>query len=109
MCLIIRQPYIRKTLIKSNSAAGARSALSFKHDQELSQSNAEWLLMPATLGWLLHVPIYYPLKKLVENKTKETVFFDSVLFGILLIVYPIYLLLIFSGTFFLVWVAYGPG
>lgn len=42
----------------------------------------------------IHAPLYYPVKKLVQQKTRGTVFYDSVLFGVLLFVYPLYLLLL---------------
>jgi len=51
------------------------------------------LWIPAWIGWLLHAPVYYPLRKLVLNKTRGTVFYDSAIFGGLLIVYPIYWML----------------
>ncbi len=45
------------------------------------------------LGWLVHAPLYYPVKNFVQRKTAGTVFFDSVLFGVLLLLYPLYLLM----------------
>lgn len=45
------------------------------------------------LGWCLHAPLYYPLRNFVARKTAGTVFYDSVLFGVLLLTYPLYLLL----------------
>lgn len=54
---------------------------------------ASWLTtLPAVLGWLLHAPLYYPLKKYTQKKTTGTVYYDSVLFGMLLLGYPLYLL-----------------
>ncbi len=52
------------------------------------------LAIPALLGFFLHIPLYKLVKKLVYAKTKGTVFFDSVLFGLLLILYPLYLILL---------------
>ncbi|MBC7651833.1 MAG: 1-acyl-sn-glycerol-3-phosphate acyltransferase [Deinococcales bacterium] len=52
------------------------------------------LLIPAIIGFILHAPLYFTLKKIVQQKTKGTVFYDSVLFGLLLISYPIYWLII---------------
>ncbi len=52
------------------------------------------LTVPAVLGAALHSPLYYPLKLLIRKKTKGTVFFDSVLFGMLLICYPLYFILL---------------
>lgn len=48
----------------------------------------------ALLGQVLHLPLYTPIKNLIKSKTKGTVFYDSVLFGVLLIVYPLYLVLL---------------
>lgn len=42
----------------------------------------------------IHAPLYYPVKKLVQQKTRGTVFYDSVMFGVLLFVYPLYVLLL---------------
>lgn len=58
------------------------------------------LQLLSTLGIILHQPIYNIIQKKVYTKTKGTVFYDSVLFGCLFIVYPIYLLLV---SIFLYW------
>lgn len=47
------------------------------------------LTIPALLGYILNAPIYHFFKKIAQKKTKNTVFYDSVLFGLLLICYPI--------------------
>ncbi len=47
------------------------------------------------LGYYIHWPYYTIIKYFVAKKTKGTVFFDSVLFSLLLVTYPILLLLIF--------------
>ena len=49
--------------------------------------------LPGLLGYLLHAPLYFILKTIIQKKTRVTVFFDSVLLGALLIIYPLYLLL----------------
>jgi 1-acyl-sn-glycerol-3-phosphate acyltransferase len=48
------------------------------------------LALPAAVGWLQHLIIYYPLKYFIRKKTAGTVFFDSALFTALFIVYPVY-------------------
>lgn len=48
----------------------------------------------ATIGIILHYPIFSIIQQKVHNKTSRTVFYDSVLFGCLFISYPFYLLLI---------------
>lgn len=53
-------------------------------------------------GWILHAALYYPLKNFVDRKTRGTIFYDSVLFGVLLFVYPLYLLLL---CYLLLWMA----
>jgi 1-acyl-sn-glycerol-3-phosphate acyltransferase len=45
--------------------------------------------------YYLHLPYYQFLEKRVHKKTKNTVFYDSVLFSLLLFSYPVFLLLIF--------------
>jgi 1-acyl-sn-glycerol-3-phosphate acyltransferase len=60
-----------------------------------------FLALPAIFGWLLHIPLYVPVKRFSRQKTKGTDHYDSVLTGILLIAYPIYLVLI---TTFLMWI-----
>jgi 1-acyl-sn-glycerol-3-phosphate acyltransferase len=52
------------------------------------------LLVPATVGWLLHLPLYWPLQKTILKKTAYNDHYDSVMAAILLFIYPIYLLLI---------------
>lgn len=44
-------------------------------------------------GWWIHAPLYYPVKNLVQHKTRGTVYYDSVMFSALLFLYPLYLLL----------------
>jgi hypothetical protein len=43
---------------------------------------------------LLHAPLYYPVSGFINKKTTGTVFYDSILFGALLLLYPIYLLIV---------------
>lgn len=52
------------------------------------------LSLPALVGFFLHTPFYTLIKKQVAEKTKGSVFFDSVLFGALLLLYPFYLILL---------------
>jgi 1-acyl-sn-glycerol-3-phosphate acyltransferase len=48
----------------------------------------------ALVGFLLHAPLYAPVKAFVYKKTYLTDHYDSVLITILMIIYPVYLLLI---------------
>jgi 1-acyl-sn-glycerol-3-phosphate acyltransferase len=52
------------------------------------------LLFPGIIGYCLHFPFYFPIRSLIRKKTKGSIFYDSVLFGVLLILYPLYVLLI---------------
>lgn len=52
------------------------------------------LFIPALTGLVIHLPLYLPLNNFIKNKTRNTVFYHSALFGALLITYPIYILLI---------------
>ena len=47
------------------------------------------------IAWLWHTPLYISIKTFVAYKTKGTVFYDSVLFALLLFIYPLYLILLF--------------
>ncbi len=46
------------------------------------------------LGIILNQPLYILLSRFVFKKTKNTVFYDSVLFGLLFFCYPLYLFLL---------------
>lgn len=60
-----------------------------------------WLLSPfAALGYLLHAPLYFLLRAIIRGKTSGTVFYDSVMFAALLLVYPIFMLLIIAVMFY---------
>jgi 1-acyl-sn-glycerol-3-phosphate acyltransferase len=52
------------------------------------------LAIPALIGYLIHRPFYLLLKKIVAKKTKETVFYDSVLFGSLMLLYPFFVIIL---------------
>jgi 1-acyl-sn-glycerol-3-phosphate acyltransferase len=84
---------IKNILIQSDTAADARFKL-LNQTYHKKKMLSPVLLLPAVIGFIFHAPLYFPLKAFVNNKTKATVFFDSVLFGLLLIIYPFYLLMI---------------
>ncbi len=52
------------------------------------------LSFPALLGWLLHLPVFLPVKSFTWKRTHDNDHYDSVMTGILFILYPLYLLLI---------------
>jgi hypothetical protein len=47
------------------------------------------------LFYKIHQPFYNLIKNYVAQKTKNTVFFDSVLFSVLLFTYPIFIFILF--------------
>lgn len=51
------------------------------------------LFIPAMIGWIFHAPIYLSIKNFVRKKTAGTVFYDSVMFGLLMLLYPLYWLI----------------
>jgi len=57
-----------------------------------------WLL--SLTGRFLHQPFYQMIKKIVRVKTRKTVFYDSVLFCVLFLSYPLYLLLLLALMLF---------
>ncbi len=59
------------------------------------------LFLPAFFGWLLHAPLYYPLKKFIINRAFSTDHFDSLVVAILFLSYPIYVCL-FTLVLFLI-------
>jgi hypothetical protein len=60
------------------------------------------LALPAAIGWLLHAPLYLPLKKMVRRRYNGTVYFDSVLTALLVFTYPVYLLLLVLLAYLLI-------
>lgn len=57
------------------------------------------LSVPALAGFLLHWPLYVPLKRFTLKNTWHNDHHDSVLMALLLFAYPVYLLLISLGIF----------
>ena len=57
------------------------------------------LALPAVIGYLLHFPLYYPTKKIIKPKTLNTGHYDSILNGLLLLIYPFYLLFLALITY----------
>lgn len=52
------------------------------------------LSLPAALGFLIHLPIYLPIKKWVHKKYDRTVHVDALQITFPLFIYPLYLLLL---------------
>lgn len=60
----------------------------------ISYQSSRNLLTLYRMAEVLHFPLYYPIRKKIAALTKDTVFYDSVLYATLLFLYPAYLLLI---------------
>ena len=54
------------------------------------------LAIPAAIGWLIHLPLFLPVKHYVWKRTHKNDHYDSVMTAILLFTYPVYLLIITS-------------
>lgn len=70
-----------------------------KKQQELLQKEPSamkkvFLFLPALIGLLAHWPVYQAIKKFTLKKTSHNDHYDSVLTGLLLFAYPLYLLLL---------------
>ena len=61
---------------------------------KLSAFNKVILAIPAAIGFLLHAPLYLPVKDWVQKKYGQTVHVDSMNIAIPLFLYPIYLSLL---------------
>jgi len=46
------------------------------------------LFIPAAVGWLVHAPLYIPIKKFTYKKTLNNDHYDSILVALLLFIYP---------------------
>ena len=61
------------------------------------------LFLPSILGWLFHFALFLPLKNFAWKKAAHNDHYDSVITGLLFILYPFYLLLVS----FLVFILFG--
>ena len=52
------------------------------------------LLLPAIAGWILHAPLFYPLKFFTRRHFKSSDHYDSVLTSLLFLSYPFYILVV---------------
>jgi 1-acyl-sn-glycerol-3-phosphate acyltransferase len=95
----------RKHLLFNNNLQHSLQALVFEiPEEEITQQANKLsvkqhyfikalLLLPAGIGFLLHAPLYIPLKKYASTRTKGTDHYDSVLTVLLVFLYPFYLFL----------------
>ena len=60
-----------------------------------------FLFIPAAIGFLIHIPLYLPAKYLILRKTYNNDHYDSILTGVLIFTYSVYLLLLTLIAFLL--------
>jgi 1-acyl-sn-glycerol-3-phosphate acyltransferase len=60
-----------------------------------------FLAIPAASGLLIHLPLFLPLKKIIEKKTFDNDHFDSIITGLLIFLYPVYLFTAVAITCFI--------
>jgi 1-acyl-sn-glycerol-3-phosphate acyltransferase len=68
-------------------------------NNETTGSNNFLLFLPAMLGMLTHIALYYPLT-LLANRLRGEIHYDSVLFCLIAFLYPVYILLIAGIVYF---------
>ena len=73
--------------------------------QKISSTKKMLLAIPAFAGYVLHAPLYIPVQKFAFKKFGKIDHYDSVMVGILFILYPFYLIItaIISCYFFGIW------
>ncbi len=49
-----------------------------------------FLFVPSTIGWLLHLPLYYSIHLLIRHRAKDH--YDSIVVGLLFVLYPVYII-----------------
>jgi hypothetical protein len=57
------------------------------------------LLIPSVIGWLIHAPLFFPVKNYVKKAPLDIEHYDSVIVAVLLFAYPLYLLLLTGIVF----------
>ncbi len=62
------------------------------------------LAIPALLGYLLHAPVYLPIRKYAEKRFGRSGHFDSIIVALLFATYPLYLLILLILTLYI----FGP-
>jgi len=53
-----------------------------------------FLFIPAAIGWLVHAPLYIPIKNFTYKKTVNNDHYDSILVALLLFIYPAFVILL---------------
>jgi len=74
--------------------ADNHAAISKKFDLPVPAWKKILLAIPALAGWLIHLPLYLPVRHFARHGIKEEGHYDSIIVGLLFILYPLYLILL---------------
>jgi len=75
--------------------------LSAEQKHPARYDGAIWLLPFAAAGFLLHAPFYYLFHPWVRSMFKKSVHYDSVLFSLMALFYPVWLLVLGGGIYYI--------
>lgn len=67
----------------------------------VSRTKKMLLAIPAVIGFCIHWPLYRPLQRFIWPRTMHTGHYDSIIAGVLFLLYPFYLLLLTVLTYIL--------
>ena len=84
------QSQLKNLVIEADPADKERIKKIFFVPQPLIKKTL--LFIPAVIGWLIHAPLYYMVILLIRNRANDH--YDSIVVGLLFVLYPIYLLAI---------------
>lgn len=59
-----------------------------------------WLMLPAVTGKILHAPLYLPLRFLARKFFLNSGHYDSLITGLLILLYPLYLMLVWLSIYY---------
>lgn len=71
---------------------GDTKKIAERFSTQTSSAKKRLLFLPAFFGKWIHYPFYSPIKKIVWSKAKKSVHFDSILIGLVFLIYPLVLL-----------------
>jgi 1-acyl-sn-glycerol-3-phosphate acyltransferase len=63
-------------------------------EKKPSLSARIFLFIPAVVGWLVHAPLYVPIKNFAYKKTVSNDHYDAILVALLLFIYPVCIILL---------------
>jgi 1-acyl-sn-glycerol-3-phosphate acyltransferase len=103
----------------NNKLAGSLKKLVFeiepgdsKLQKEKLTARVSWylkiaLLLPAIAGYILHAPLYFPIRYFTKKKAIGTGHYDSVLVAVLFLIYPFFLITVTLVTWLITksWIA----